>query len=219
MDSEELKILLKEKENLTLEYKEAYSSKIDEDIVAFANTKGGILILGVSDKGQIKGYELTNDLKAKINTLARNCKPSISVIIKHIENVITIEVPEGDEKPYSCSTGYFRRLDGNSQKMSQDEIRILFQENDKLSFEAKINKNCTINDISPDKVKKYLAESKVTLVSQDLREILQSANVLEKDKIKNAGVLLFAKDVSKFLPQRQTINSFTYNSQDFSVLV
>ena len=81
MDSKQLKLLLQEKENLTLEFKEKYTPKIDEDIVAFSNTKGGIILLGVDDKGKVKGQELTNELKAKINTLARNCKPSINVKI------------------------------------------------------------------------------------------------------------------------------------------
>ena len=41
MDSQQLSILLSERENLTLEFKERYTSSIDEDIVAFSNTKGG----------------------------------------------------------------------------------------------------------------------------------------------------------------------------------
>ena len=137
-NSEQLKLLLKEKENLTLEFKEKYSSRIDEDIVAFANTKGGIILLGVDDNGNVKGEELTNDLKAKINTLTRNCKPSISVNIRQIEKIVVLEIPEGDIKPYSCSTGYFRRLDGNTQKMDTEELKILFQKSDKIPFEENV---------------------------------------------------------------------------------
>ena len=201
MNIDTILLLLKEKENLTLEFKERYSSKIDEDLVAFSNTKGGIILLGVNDSGAVLGQELSNDLKANINTLARNCKPSISVAISRVDSIVVIEVPEGEEKPYSCSAGYYRRLDGNSQKMSQNEIRIMFQENDIIPFESKINKACYLQDISEEKVKRYLQEAKITNVSQNIKDILRSANVLEKDRIKNAGVLLFAKDISKFLPQ------------------
>ncbi|MBI5392970.1 hypothetical protein HZA96_03810 [Candidatus Woesearchaeota archaeon] len=42
IDSQQLKLLLCEKENLTLEFKEKYSPRIDEDIIAFSNIKGGI---------------------------------------------------------------------------------------------------------------------------------------------------------------------------------
>lgn len=67
---EELELLLKEGEGLTIEFKESFSSKLDKDIVAFANTHGGRIFLGVNDQGKIVGEILTNDLKAKINSLA-----------------------------------------------------------------------------------------------------------------------------------------------------
>jgi predicted HTH transcriptional regulator len=43
-----------------------------------------------------------------------------------VGEVVVVEVPEGEEKPYSCGSGYFRRLNGNTQKMNHDEIRIMF---------------------------------------------------------------------------------------------
>ena len=38
-------LLIREGEGLTVEFKEKYSSRIDEDIVAFANAKGGAILL------------------------------------------------------------------------------------------------------------------------------------------------------------------------------
>lgn len=84
MDKEELELLIKEGEGLTLEFKEKYTSKIDEDIVAFANTRDGKILLGVSDHSKIVGQKLTNELKAQITDLARKCHPSIPVSIQSI---------------------------------------------------------------------------------------------------------------------------------------
>jgi ATP-dependent DNA helicase RecG len=126
IDAEQVKLLIREGEGLTVEFKERYTSRIDEDIVAFANAKGGTIILGVRDGGTVVGERLTNDLKAKINSLARNCKPPISVELAQIGEVVAVLVPEGTAKPYSCGSGYYRRLDGNTQKMSHDELRIMF---------------------------------------------------------------------------------------------
>lgn len=95
IDPTQLKLLLKEGDGLTVEFKERFSSRIDEDIVAFANSKGGLLLLGVRDDGSISGEKLTNDLKAGINNIARNTKPSLSVTISKIENVIVIQISEG----------------------------------------------------------------------------------------------------------------------------
>jgi ATP-dependent DNA helicase RecG len=120
MNSEELELLIKEGEGLRVEFKESYSSKLNKDIVAFSNTKGGYLLLGVGDNGKIVGAKLINKLKAEINALARNCEPSITIQnISQVDNVIAIEIVESNEKPHSCSHGYFRRLDGTTQKMSQ----------------------------------------------------------------------------------------------------
>ena len=128
MDKEELDLLLKEGEGLTVEFKEKFTPKIDEDVVAFANTRGGKILLGVSDHSQIVGQKLTNELKARIIDLARHCHPSIPVSVQSVGQVVAITVQEGDEKPYSCSSGYYRRLDAVSQKMTQAEIRAIFRE-------------------------------------------------------------------------------------------
>ena len=53
MTAEQLKLLIAEGEGLTVEFKEKYTSKIDRDIVALANTKGGVIIFGVSDDGKV----------------------------------------------------------------------------------------------------------------------------------------------------------------------
>jgi len=70
--SDQVKLLIREGEGLSVEFKERYTPRIDEDIVAFANAKGGTLLLGVRDDGTVIGERLTNDLKARINSLTRN---------------------------------------------------------------------------------------------------------------------------------------------------
>ena len=152
LSKKQINILLREKENLFLEFKTAFSSKLDEDIVAFSNTKGGTIIVGVEDNGNIKGAKLTNEIKAKINVLCRNCSPPIETQIMELNNVFAIEISEGRNKPYCCSSGYFRRLDGNTQKMNTDELKMLFADSDKIPFEEKANTQICVDDISVKKV-------------------------------------------------------------------
>jgi len=90
IDNKRVKLLIKEGEGLSVEFKEKYTSKIDEDIVAFANTKGGVILLGVRDDRTIAGEQLTNDMKGRINSLARNCKPDIPVNAIQIGDVVVI---------------------------------------------------------------------------------------------------------------------------------
>ena len=199
----QVKLLIREGEGLTVEFKEQYTPRIDQDIVAFANAKGGTLLLGVRDGGTIVGERLTNDLKAKINSLARNCKPSVSVEMAQVGQVVAIVVPEGAEKPYSCGSGYYRRLDGNTQKMSHDELRIMFTENEPLPFEEKTVRGFAFDDISKTKIRAFTKEADISIGRTPVPGFLRSLKVADQTRVKNAGILFFAKDVYEHLHQAQ----------------
>jgi len=204
-DADKTNILIKEGEGLTVEFKEHFTPRIDEDIVAFANTKGGVILLGVRDDRTVSGEKLTNDLKARINSIARNCAPPIQTKIKHIQNIVAIEVSQGEEKPYSCSSGYFRRLDGTTQKMSNHELRIMFQENEKISFEEKTNRSVSWKDISREKIRNFLKEADISIRKIIPQNILTSLSLVQKGRITNAGALMFASRVDKFIPHAESI--------------
>ena len=65
MSAEEVKLFIREGEGLSVEFKEGYTPRIDEDIVAFSSAKGGTLLVGVQDDGTVTGETLTNDLKSE----------------------------------------------------------------------------------------------------------------------------------------------------------
>lgn len=195
MDIDELQLLLKEGEGLTIEFKESFSSKLDKDMVAFANTHGGCIFLGVDDSGKIVGEKLTNDLKAKINSLARNCEPGVTLKgIEQVNDVVIISVQESEDKPHSCSAGYYRRLDAATQKMNQKELKFLFKNSEKIEpFERLVCKNISFNDISLNKIEAFLLEAKIQIDNINPKEILKSLNLSETIHINNAGVLFFAE--------------------------
>jgi ATP-dependent DNA helicase RecG len=202
-DLEKIKLLIREGEGLAIEFKEKYTSRIDEDIVAFSNTKGGTLLLEVRDNGIVSGEKLTNDLKGRINSLARNCKPSVCVGMAQIGEVVAIDVTEGDNKPYSCGTGYFRRLDGNTQKMSHNEIRLMFRENDPSPFEERTVRGFDFGALSGAKVRAFTKEAGLNIGETSTADFLRSLNVADDANVKNAGILFFAKDVHKHIRQAQ----------------
>ena len=110
-------------------------------------------------------------------------------------------MPQGDEKPYSCSSGYFRRLDGTTQKMSNHELRVMFQENETTPFEEKVNKAVTWDDISKEKIQNFMKEANVSIKKIVQRDILTSLGIALNDKITNAGVLFFADNPRRYIPQ------------------
>jgi ATP-dependent DNA helicase RecG len=200
---DQVKLLIREGEGLTVELKERYIPRIDEDIVAFANAKGGAILLGVRDDGTIVGERLTNDMKAKINSLTRNCNPPITTRLSQVGAVVAVVVEEGAEKPYSCGSGYYRRLDGNTQKMSHDELRIMFAENEPLPFEEKTIKGFTFDDVSKLKIRAFTKEAGIRIGATPVPDFLRSLKVADEKRVKNAGILFFAKEVYDHLHQAQ----------------
>jgi ATP-dependent DNA helicase RecG len=202
--SSRVEIAIREGEGLTVEFKEKYTSRIDEDMVAFANGRGGTVLLGVRDDGSVPGEKLTNELKARINSLARNCKPEIAVAFFQSGPVVVIEVPEGREKPHSCGSGFYRRMDATTQKMSHEEIRAMFSEHEPLPFEERTVKGFAFAQVSKEKIKAFIDEADIRLPRISAPEFLQSLKVADPAAVKIAGILFFARDVSKFIPQART---------------
>ncbi len=107
MNPEELAMLLEEGEGYKIEFKEGISG-IDKDMVAFTNSSGGRIFLGITDDKQIKGINITNRLKTQIPDIANNCRPKVKIFLEQIEfhdkDVLIVSVREGEDKPYECSS-------------------------------------------------------------------------------------------------------------------
>jgi ATP-dependent DNA helicase RecG len=103
MDKKEIELILQEGEGLKIEFKENLDKSLAKELVAFANSDGGKIFLGISDKKEIKGIEITNKLKSQIQDIANNCDPSVKIEFEELENVLIINVFEGKNKPYKFS--------------------------------------------------------------------------------------------------------------------
>ena len=200
---DKIMLLIREGEGLSLEFKERYSPRIDEDIVAFSNARGGTLLIGVRDDNTIVGEHLNNDLKARINSLARNCNPSVAVEIKQVGQVVVITVPEGMDKPYACGSGYYRRLNGSTQKMSHTELRAMFTENEPIPFEERAAKGFSFEDISRAKIRAFTKEAGIRIGNTSAANFLRSLGTANKTQVNNAGVLFFGTNVHEHIHQAQ----------------
>lgn len=135
MDPSDLKILIQEGEGTTLEFKEAVSSSLGREMVAMANTIGGKILLGVRDDGTEIGVKDSNNLRARVQDVARNCDPQVKVLVEPVDNVLVVHVRESDAKPVQCSDGFFWRQGSVTQKLSRDEIRDFFRDEGAIRFD------------------------------------------------------------------------------------
>jgi len=81
------------------------TQKIAKSLVAFANNKGGKLLIGVADDGTIKGVKSEEEEKYMILTAAHQlCKPAIEPFFEEIyvddKLVLIVDIPQSDLKPH-----------------------------------------------------------------------------------------------------------------------
>ena len=136
--------VLQEGEGYKVEFKESFDKSLVREMAAFANSEGGRVFLGITDKGKIRGIKITNKLKSQIQDIARNCDPSIKVSLEEFDSILIINVYEGNNKPYKCSSGFYLRQESNSQKMTVSEIREFFSKEGKILFDEMINKKFSL---------------------------------------------------------------------------
>jgi len=126
--------LIKEGEGEQVERKE----KLDEkrflpSAGAFANTKGGIIALGITDDGQIKG---SNDNEDRIkNLILSNFEPPLNFRTRKLDydgtSLVIVEVAEGDNKPYMLKErGVFTRKGDRNRQITRAELDELFKKKD-----------------------------------------------------------------------------------------
>jgi predicted HTH transcriptional regulator len=102
-----VKRLILEGENVSLDFKKTISSceKIAKTLVAFANNKGGKLLIGVADDGSIKGVKSEDEERYMITKAAHVfCKPAIEPKFEEIyvddKLVLIVDIEKSDTKPH-----------------------------------------------------------------------------------------------------------------------
>ncbi|MCL4509582.1 MAG: putative DNA binding domain-containing protein, partial [Bacteroidetes bacterium] len=144
MDITELKALISEGENFKIEFKRQFSSveKIAKELIAFANTKGGMILFGVDDDGTIFGVESEKSEIDLIYEAAREyCEPPIEPIVQVIElnrkDIVVAIVEESQEKPHrlqnygdvvSRDAKVYIRINDKSVIASREVVKILESE-------------------------------------------------------------------------------------------
>ncbi|RRD95216.1 AAA family ATPase [Clostridiales bacterium COT073_COT-073] len=126
------------KENRWVEWKESVSSGFLKTVSAFANFGTGKIVFGVKDDGSVKGISNPDktclDIENRINDSIEP-KPDFSFTINRNTNVITLEVKEGEFKPYFYKGKAYRRSDTASVVVDQIELKRLILMGENLSFE------------------------------------------------------------------------------------
>jgi len=106
MKKNELLEIIKKGENSYIEFKEEgiKAKELGEEFVAFANSEGGTVLIGICDDGRISGVK-SNLIEEKIMNICRNnCIPNIIPLFEIVEidekKIAVITILKGLSKPY-----------------------------------------------------------------------------------------------------------------------
>jgi len=210
MIKDELIELIRKGESETIEFKENFDKETIQTAAAFANTKGGIILIGLSDKEKVNGVQIGREtLKDWANQISQSTEPRIIPVIEVNEiekkNIVMIWIKEFPVKPVSVKGRCFRRIGTSNRIMTPQEIAEMHFHSMGTSWDAFPAKDKTIEDIDLNKVGKYITEANSTgrrKIEDSPVEVLKKLDFIRDGKPTWAAILVFGKE-----PQRPMLQS------------
>lgn len=133
-------------ETENLEFKSGFTEEIYKEVIAFANTDGGILYIGIDNDGKAVGLNNVDDEYTRITNGIRDAiLPDVTMFVKYTiqENkVVRITISEGTNKPYYLRSkglkpnGVYVRQGTSSVQASSEQIRQMIKDSDGDDFES-----------------------------------------------------------------------------------
>jgi len=183
-----------------------------QEMVAFSNSGGGDIFIGVSNDGTFAG--LTRENMGRLNQLVSNAasqqvRPSINPQTENIATpnglVMRIVVPNGVSKPYMDKNGviWVKSAGDKRKATSREEIQRLYQSAGLIHGDEIPVRGLNIADLDTDYFKaffeKHISES-LDDQGLPLPVLLENMNLMENGIFNVSGALMFARNPSLRLP-------------------
>lgn len=227
MNLAELRERIARWEGLHTEFKEwpVRPDDLAAAIVAFANTDGGQLILGVAEDRSIVGIEDTDSVARQVDDISRNnCEPPVGVIQEIISvaeepngaKVVVVNVPKGDMRPYRTNRGvHYTRTTSGRRQASREELLRLFQATESLYYDETRLPRLSLGDLDLDAFDSYLEQIRREDLKINRERLLVNWRLLSGDHPTIAGIVLFGREPQRHLPFAQ-INAARFPGLDSS---
>ncbi|MEK6775947.1 MAG: helix-turn-helix domain-containing protein [bacterium] len=211
MSHDEIGVLLGKGESEKIEFKEKFDREAIETAAAFANTKGGVILIGFSDKGRVKGIQIGKEtLKDWANQISQCTEPSIVPEIKQAEiegkDVVMIWIKEVPIKPVSVRGRCLRRVGNSNRIMTPNEVAQVHLATTGTSWDKLPAKDASVDAIDLAKVKRYVNKANQSgrrKIGNDETplQVLEKLDLIKDGQATWAAILLFRKDGKRFLSQ------------------
>lgn len=188
------------------------SASLAAEIVAFANSGGGDIFIGVADDGTITGHDTTN--VGRLNQLIANTasgavRPPINLLTENVAVstgvVIVVTIPDGLSKPYMDNNGAIWVKSGSDKRKvtSREEMQRMFQSALLVHGDDVPIPSTSVADIDLEYFRwffKVRFDQELEEQRLSLGQVLSNMRLLSNEALTVTGVLLFAREPQVFLP-------------------
>jgi len=195
--------LVQSGEGETTEFKAQWAESVLETASAFANTRGGTLLVGVDDEGRVVGLDLSESvLRTFSNRLADSLRiqPSLETHTVDDEQILVIEVASS-RIPVSYKGRYYKRVGNTTREIAPEALGRLFIEKWGVTWDS-VTGDYPLDQIDAGTVRQFIRLSRPRLpyVTEDepIESLLHKLDLLVEGKLTRGAILLFGKE-----PQRR----------------
>lgn len=193
-------------ENQNIEWKESWRDEYLKWICGFANAKGGKIIIGKADNGEIVGVEnakrLMEDIPNKIQTqLGIIC--DVDLLEFEDKSYIEIDVRPYDV-PISYQGKYHYRSGSTKQELKGNALNEFLLKKAGRTWDDVVESRATFDDIEPSAIEAFkagaTASKRLPFVKDEnnLEQVLENLLLLENGQLKRSAILLFSKQPTRF---------------------
>ena len=226
------------RESESVEFKVSLTETISKEVVAFANTDGGTIVLGVDDSGKVVGLADPGTEYTRLTNIIRDTiVPDVTMFVRYEsmeDNCIKIIVAEGCAKPYYLAkqgirpAGVFVRQGSSSVQATWEQIRQFIKVGDGTTYEAGrcLIQDLTFEDAEAEFMKRgieFSSDKYKTLGIYDVeRQLFTNLGLLASDQcIHTVKIAVFSDSANTvFLDRREFAGAvFTQLRQAFEYIM
>jgi ATP-dependent DNA helicase RecG len=214
METEELIEIISRGEDSRHQFKADFTNAdaLAAEIVAFSNTAGGRIFIGVTNSNTVRG--LTSSAIDRLNqlisnTASQNVRPAVNPLTENISHpngtVLVITIPEGVSKPYMDKNGAIWVKSGADRRRatSREEIQRLFQQASLVHADETPVPGVGVGDVDLPYFEAFFKDQFGESLEDHgvpLPQLLANMNLINGGSLNVAGALLFAKSPQFRLP-------------------
>jgi predicted HTH transcriptional regulator len=184
-------------EDATIEFKSVlpHRNSLADEIAAFANARGGVILIGVDDNREIVGID-RQELDSAEKTVVEICTDSIDPVLFIFteklriddRNLLKIEVPRS-LFVHKTANGYFMRQGSSKREMPTEQLARLFQSRSQariIAFDEQFVPSTNKETLKRELYERFITEGTTVDAIEDL--LLKRRLLVKEDQQNRASV-------------------------------